>query len=56
MDKAGASENVSFSRTKLLKPKENPYGIYVILPSSRTDQYDTYVIIKRLVDNSELEE
>lgn len=56
MDKTGAGENAGFSRTKPLKPKENPDAIFGILPSSRADQYDTYEIIKRLVDNSEFEE
>ena len=56
MDKTGAGENAGFSRIKPLKPKENPDAIFGILPSSRADQYDTYEIIKRLVDNSEFEE
>ena len=56
MDKTGAGKNAGFSRTKPLKPKENPDAIFGILPSSRADQYDTYEIIKRLVDNSEFEE
>ena len=56
MNKTGAGENAGFSRTKPLKPKENPDAIFGILPSSRADQYDTYEIIKRLVDNSEFEE
>ncbi|MGC6525122.1 MAG: acyl-CoA carboxylase subunit beta [Flavobacteriaceae bacterium] len=56
MDKIGAAENAGFNRVKAVKPKENPEDIFGILPSSRADQYDTYEIIKRLVDHSEFEE
>jgi len=56
MNKIGAAENAGFNRIKALKPKENPEDIFGILPRSRADQYDTYEIIKRLVDDSEFEE
>jgi len=56
MDKIGDAENAGFNRIKAVKPKENPEDIFGILPSSRADQYDTYEIIKRLVDHSEFEE
>ena len=56
MDKIGAAENAGFNRIKAVKPKENPEDIFGILPRSRADQYDTYEIIKRLVDHSEFEE
>ena len=56
MDKIGVAENAGFNRVKAVKPKENPEDIFGILPSSRADQYDTYEIIKRLVDHSEFEE
>ncbi|MGB1370174.1 MAG: acyl-CoA carboxylase subunit beta [Flavobacteriaceae bacterium] len=56
MDKIGVAENAGFNRVKAVKPKENPEDIFGILPRSRADQYDTYEIIKRLVDYSEFEE
>ena len=56
MDKIGAAENAGFNRIKTVKPKENQEDIFGILPRSRADQYDTYEIIKRLVDHSEFEE
>ncbi|MDD3723397.1 MAG: carboxyl transferase domain-containing protein, partial [Lutibacter sp.] len=49
-DKAG------FNRIKPVNPIENSEEIFGILPASRTDQYDMLEIIKRLVDNSEIEE
>jgi acetyl-CoA carboxylase carboxyltransferase component len=52
----GAAEKAGFNRTKAVKPKENPEDIFGILPHSRAEQYDTYEIIKRLVDHSEFEE
>ena len=56
IDKIGDSNNAGFSRIKSIKPKDNPEDIFGILPRSRADQYDTFEIIKRLVDNSEFEE
>ena len=56
INKMGAAEKAGFNRTKAVKPKENPVDIFGFLPYSRAEQYDTYEIIKRLVDNSEFEE
>ena len=56
MDKIGAAQTAGFNREKAVEPKENPDAIFGILPHSRADQYDTYEIIKRLVDKSEFEE
>ncbi|PIE49378.1 MAG: methylcrotonoyl-CoA carboxylase [Flavobacteriales bacterium] len=56
IDKIGNFEKAGFNRIKDIKPKENPKEIYGLLPKSRSDQYDMYEIIKRLVDNSEFEE
>ncbi|MBD0832598.1 acyl-CoA carboxylase subunit beta [Aestuariibaculum sediminum] len=56
VDKIGDYQKAGFNRTEPKKPKENPEDIYGILPKSRADQYDSYEIIKRLVDNSEFEE
>ena len=56
MAKIGAAQTAGFNREKAVEPKENPEAIFGILPHSRADQYDTYEIIKRLVDKSEFEE
>ena len=56
INKMGTAEKAGFNRTKSVKPKENPEDIFGILPYSRAEQYDTYEIIKKLVDNSEFEE
>lgn len=56
IDKIGDYDKAGFNRAKSAKPKENPEDIYGIIPRSRTDQYDMYEIIKRLVDNSEYDE
>ena len=56
IDKIGDFDKAGFNRAKSIKPKENPEDIYGILPKSRSEQYDMYEIIKRLVDDSEFEE
>ncbi len=56
IDKIGDYDKAGFNRSKSIKPKENPEDIYGIIPRSRTDQYDMYEILKRLVDNSEFDE
>ena len=56
MAKIGAAQTAGFNREKAVEPKENPDAIFGILPHSRADQYDTYEIIKCLVDKSEFEE
>jgi len=54
--KIGDFEKAGYNRTKSQKPKFDQKEIYGILPKSRSEQYDMYEIIKRLVDNSELDE
>ncbi|WP_394748632.1 acyl-CoA carboxylase subunit beta [Spongiimicrobium salis] len=56
VDKIGDYDKAGYNRIEAVKPKENPEDIYGILPHSRSDQYDTLEIIKRLVDNSEFEQ
>ncbi len=56
IDKIGDYGKAGFNRSAPLKPKENPEDIYGIIPKSRSDQYDMYEIIKRLVDDSEFDE
>jgi acetyl-CoA carboxylase carboxyltransferase component len=53
--KIGDYDKAGFNRIKTSKPKENEKDIYGILPKSRTDQYDMMEIIKRLVDDSEMD-
>ena len=54
--KIGDYEKAGFNRVKSEKPALEPTDIYGILPKSRSDQYDMMEIIKRLVDNSEVDE
>ena len=55
VDKIGHFEKAGYNRSKPEKPSLNPEDIYGLLPKSRADQYDMMEIIKRLVDNSEIE-
>ncbi len=54
--KIGDFEKAGFNRIKSAKPALNEQDIYGILPKSRAEQYDMYEIVKRMVDNSELDE
>lgn len=54
--KIGDYEKAGFNRIDAEKPTANPEDIYGILPKNRTEPYDMYEIIKRLVDNSEFDE
>ncbi len=56
MKSLGNTEKAGFDRIESFPPKENPDHIFGIIPASRAEQYDTYEIIKCLVDNSEYEE
>ncbi len=56
VDKIGGFDKAGFDRKDTIKPKDDPEGIYGILPKSRSDQYDMKKIIKCLVDNSEFQE
>ncbi len=56
IDKMGDYEKAGFNRIDPVKPKADPTEIYGIIPVSRSDQYDMYEVIERLVDNSEFEE
>lgn len=53
--KIGDYEKAGFNREKPQKPALEEKDIYGILPKSRSDQYDMMEIIKRLVDNSEMD-
>ncbi|MFC0344973.1 acyl-CoA carboxylase subunit beta [Epilithonimonas hispanica] len=52
----GDYNKAGFDRTESFPPKENPDNIFGIMPAERSEQYDTFEIIKCLVDNSEYEE
>jgi acetyl-CoA carboxylase carboxyltransferase component len=56
ISKIGDYDKAGFSRIKPIHPLFNPEEIYGILPKNRTEQYDMLKIIKRIVDNSEIEE
>ncbi|CAA7391689.1 acyl-CoA carboxylase subunit beta [Chryseobacterium fistulae] len=56
MKSIGHNEKAGFNRIESTPPKENIDNIFGIMPVSRSEQYDTYEIIKCLVDNSEYEE
>ena len=54
--KIGDFDKAGFNREKAQKPALDEKEIFGIIPKSRTDQYDMFEIIKRLVDNSEFDE
>lgn len=56
MKSIGSYDKAGFDRIESAPPKLNPEEIFGVMPSSRADQYDTFEIIKRLVDHSEYEE
>lgn len=56
MKSIGDYEKAGFNRITPAPPKRNPEDIFGIMPSSRTEQYDTRDIIECLVDDSEFEE
>ncbi|WP_298396652.1 acyl-CoA carboxylase subunit beta [Flavobacterium sp.] len=53
--KIGDYDKAGFNREKPQKPALNEQDIYGIIPKSRSDQYDMMEVIKRLVDNSEMD-
>lgn len=56
MKSIGSFEKAGFDRIEAFPPKQNIGNIFGIMPASRAEQYDTFEIIKCLVDNSEYEE
>ncbi|MDQ0595653.1 3-methylcrotonyl-CoA carboxylase beta subunit [Chryseobacterium ginsenosidimutans] len=56
MKSLGSTEKAGFDRIESAQPKEKPENIFGIMPVLRSEQYDTYDILKCLVDNSEYEE
>jgi acetyl-CoA carboxylase carboxyltransferase component len=53
--KIGDYDKAGFNREKPEKPALDEQDIYGIIPKARTDQYDMIEVIKRLVDNSEMD-
>lgn len=53
--KIGDYEKAGFNRETPQKPALEETDIYGIIPKSRSDQYDMMEVIKRLVDNSEMD-
>jgi acetyl-CoA carboxylase carboxyltransferase component len=53
--KIGDYEKAGFNRETPQKPELKEEDIYGIIPKLRTEQYDMMQIIKRLVDNSEMD-
>ncbi len=56
VSKMGERPKAGFNRTEPRKPEADPEEIYGILPKSRTEPYDMYEIIKRLVDEGSFDE
>lgn len=56
MKSVGSYEKAGFDRIESFPPKEKIEDIFGHMPASRADQYDTFNIIKCLVDNSEFDE
>lgn len=56
IDKIGDYEKAGFNRIAPALPKKTEKEIYGIIPEDISKPYDTYELIKRLVDNSEYEE
>jgi 3-methylcrotonyl-CoA carboxylase beta subunit len=54
--KIGDYDKAGYNRIKSEKPALDENEIFGILPKLRTEQYDMMEIIKRLVDNSEVDE
>ncbi|WP_304344174.1 acyl-CoA carboxylase subunit beta [Chryseobacterium koreense] len=56
MKSLGDFDKAGFDRIESFPPKQKIEDIFGLMPISRTEQYDTFEIIKSLVDNSEFEE
>ncbi len=56
MDKIGRNPQAGFDRTDPKPPSLNPEELYGLFPADRSKPYDTFEIIRRIVDNSEFDE
>jgi acetyl-CoA carboxylase carboxyltransferase component len=56
VDKMGKPEDAGFDRITSAPPQLDPKELYGVMPMDRSKPYDVIEIIKRLVDNSEIEQ
>ncbi|KAB2908412.1 MAG: acyl-CoA carboxylase subunit beta [Ignavibacteriales bacterium] len=56
VEKFGETGKAGFSRAEPKEPRFSPREIYGLLPEDPLKQYDTYELIARIVDNSEIDE
>lgn len=56
ISKLGQAPQAPFNRMESAPPKFDPSEIYGIMPAQRTKPYDTYQLLARLLDGSELDE
>ena len=56
VSKYGESTQAGFNRVESVFPKYDSKEIYGLLPEDSTKPYDTYELISRIVDNSEIDE
>ncbi len=54
--KFGSQDKAGFNRIQSVKPKFNSSEIYGILPEDTIKPYDTYELLARIVDDSEIDE
>ena len=55
-EKFGEQSKAGFNKTESKPPLFSPKEIYGLLPEDSTKPYDTYELISRIVDNSEIDE
>lgn len=56
VEKFGSFEQAGFNKIKSVPPKFNTKELYGILPEDTIKPYDTYDLLARIVDNSEIDE
>ncbi|MCF8240029.1 MAG: acyl-CoA carboxylase subunit beta [Melioribacteraceae bacterium] len=56
VSKNGERDKANFNRLESILPKFDPKEVYGILPEDTLKQYDTYDLLARIVDNSEIDE
>ncbi len=56
MEKTGSQPNAGFQRSEVKKPKFDSLSLYNVLPKSRTQPYDTFDILERIVDDGSMDE
>lgn len=54
--KFGKTETAGFNRIQTLPPKFDPKEIYGLIPEDTSKPYDTYELLSRIVDDSEIDE